>query len=172
MVGKVQHGNLILQFRKQFHKVGPRKSNFIFTNKIWDVSEKASLTCPQKFNEILELSRALGPHEFNLSEGVHSEISSSSFKLVLESSLEAADIKIPELPPPLSQVDMFRLWSHHQDWFVHLEFGIIWTSWKLSNRLMLSVPFLFSSPDWSSISLRLNIPKGWKTSTWKTYPTV
>ena len=76
--------------------------------------------------------------------------------------------------PPLSLVDMFQLWSHHQDWSVHWESCKIWTSWYLSNRLMLGVLFLFLvQVGWTlfqSISLRSYIPKGRKNSTWKTSP--
>ena len=77
---------------------------------------------PQKFLHFvlknqMESGAFKGPGSTRLHPfgGVHSEFSSSSFRLVAESSLEAANLKIPELPPPLSQVDMFRLWSHHQD---------------------------------------------------------
>ena len=75
--------------------------------------------------------------------------------------------------PPLSLVDMFQLWSHHQDWSVHWESCKIWTSWYLSNRLMLGVLFLFLvQVGWTlfqSKFIRLYIPKGWKNSTWKSF---
>ena len=74
--------------------------------------------------------------------------------------------------PPLSLVDMFQLWSHHQDWSVHWESCKIWTSWYLSNRLMLGVLFLFSSPVWlDSFSeyITMIMFSKWleKVSTWK-----
>ena len=67
---------------------------------------------------------------------------------------------------------MFQLLSHHQDWFVHMESDKIWTSWKVSNRLMLGVLFLFSSPVWlDSFSeyITMIMFSKWleKVSTWK-----
>ena len=88
-----------LNNRKLFHKVGPKKSNFIYC-KIFRWFLKSFFTLSSRIKWDLELSRALGPHEFNLSEGVHSDLSSSSFKLVSESSVEAENILIPELPLP------------------------------------------------------------------------
>ena len=68
---------------------------------------------------------------------------------------------------------MFQLWSHHQERSVHWESCKIWTSWYLSNRLMLGVLFLFLvQVGWTlfqSKFIRSYIPKGWKSSTWKSF---
>ena len=62
MVGKVQHGKSILQIRNLFHKIGPRKSNFILTFYL-DVSSNVSSKSNQESTE--ESGASKGPGSTN-----------------------------------------------------------------------------------------------------------
>ena len=90
---KVNKRKIFLKIRKYFHIIGPRKSNFISKLSYSDVSLEASLNCLQESTENLELLRALGP--LIIADVSISEFSSSSFTLLIEPSLEAANIMIP-----------------------------------------------------------------------------